>query len=795
MDHSPDKKSRKAPFVAFEPRRPSAAAALVCTIAALTLLWPLLTGQILFGGQQSDMYIAGYSFRLFGAETFKATGIPQWNPYIFGGLPYIAAMHGDIFYPTAWLRWIAPVDLAITWGMAVHFVLAGWLTYVFARSLGSSWTAATFAGVAYELSGIVASQMSPGHDGKLFVSALTPLAFWLLLRAIRDGRNWAYGVFAFVVALIVLGHYNMSYFLLIALGMWALYLAFADRTRVSRQNPWVCVALAAASVVVGVGITSLQLWPFLDYIPYSPRSTGGTDTGWAFATSFAMPPNEIFTLILPQFNGVLDHYWGSNPLKFHTEYVGLLPLICAALAFGDTTRRRLVAALTISAVVFLLFAFGGYSPLYRALFDVLPYLNKVRAMGMVFFLPAFFLAMLAAVGVDRLLSGAVSTRTVLILIGIAALFAMLGAVGALQDVAESMALPERLAAAQANAEQLRGGAVRLLCVVLVSGVAMWLIVKQRVTAVVGASALFVLLTADLWSIDRMFYHFSPRAGVLFHDDAITSYLKKVPKPYRAIDVSDGYDQSSILMAYGIPNALGYHGFELRAYDELGGKAGGWRNLLTPNLLDLLSVRFLILDQSGNAPGFHQVVPPTTTTVGNPAVLYERDSTPPYARVMLTAAKLPDGQDISALTNARFPVDRVALYADTSSEATPPPVQPFPVSAVRASVAAWQPGRMTISLDGTDAQLGHLVISENWYPDWHATVDGKSAAVRRADHSLLSVDVPPGAKQVQLWFDSATYAHAKVLSGVAVLVALLMIALAVVGERRGSTTSATAASTS
>src|SRR5678815_4428667 len=207
--------------VAFEPPMPRLTAAVVCILAALTLLWPLLTGHILFGGARSDMYIAGYSFRLFGAETFKATGsIPQWNPYVFGGLPYIAAMHGDVFYPTAWLRWIMPVDLAITWGMAVHFVLAGWFTYVFARALRLSWSAATVAGVTYELSGIVASQMSPGHDGKLFVSALTPLAFWILLGAIRDGRQWAYGVFAFAVALTVLGHYNMSYFLLIALGLW-----------------------------------------------------------------------------------------------------------------------------------------------------------------------------------------------------------------------------------------------------------------------------------------------------------------------------------------------------------------------------------------------------------------------------------------------------------------------------------------------------------------------------------------------------------------------------------------------
>jgi hypothetical protein len=66
------------------------------TIAATLLLWPLLAGRILFGGAESDMYIAGYSFRHFGAQWFREHGsIPQWNPYLFGGFPYIGAMHGD----------------------------------------------------------------------------------------------------------------------------------------------------------------------------------------------------------------------------------------------------------------------------------------------------------------------------------------------------------------------------------------------------------------------------------------------------------------------------------------------------------------------------------------------------------------------------------------------------------------------------------------------------------------------------------------------------------------------------
>ena len=759
----------------FEPRFPNLTAAAICVVASLTLLWPLLTGHILFGGGRSDMYIAGYSFRLFGAEYFKANhAIPQWNPYLFGGLPYIAAMHGDIFYPTAWLRWIMPVDLAITWGMAIHVMLAGWMTFIFGRSLRMGWWGALFAGVTYELTGIVASQMSPGHDGKIFVSALAPLACWLLVRAIRDRRMWAWGAFAITVALVILGHYHMAYFLLIALGMWAVYLTWYEQP--AGASKWKPLAFAAAAVLVGVGITSLQVVPFMDYIKFSPRAEGGVNTGWAFATSFAMPPAEIFTLLLPQFNGMLDHYWGQNPLKFHTEYIGFLPLVLAGLAWGDVQRRRIVIALMVGAAVFLLFAFGGYSPLYRIFFNVLPYLNKIRAMGMVFYLPAFCIALLAGIGLDRVLARGVAPRTILIVSGAFGLFALLGVVGGLQPVAESMAIAERAQAVQANAGELRTGALRLLVFVLLGGGFLWAVAANKVSARIGALALLLIAVADLWSIDNQFYEFSPRADKLFADDAVTSYLKKVKPPYRALEVGDSYGHS-VLMAYGVPNALGYHGFEPRAYDELGGKDEGWKNLLSPNFMSLLAVRFIVVNAQAQVPGFHLAAGPTNTATGNPVVLYERDTVPEYARVVATAAKVPDSQEPDLIANPRFPANLVATYADSTSVVADPVVQPLPASAVKATVNDWKPGSMSVALSGADAKTSRLVISENWYPDWHATVDGKPGVVRRADHSLLSVDLPPGAHKVDLVFESAAYAKGKMISLVALLIALGMIAFA------------------
>ena len=55
-------------------------------------------------------------------------GFPLWNPYLMGGMPYVAAMHGDIFYPTFLLRLLLPTDVAMTWGFVLHLMLAGVFT-------------------------------------------------------------------------------------------------------------------------------------------------------------------------------------------------------------------------------------------------------------------------------------------------------------------------------------------------------------------------------------------------------------------------------------------------------------------------------------------------------------------------------------------------------------------------------------------------------------------------------------------------------------------------------------------
>lgn len=783
------------PNSSWQPAGAPAWAWLIFTIAAMTLMWPILTGQFLGG---DDQLIAGFAFRSFGAEYFREHGrIPEWNPYLFGGMPFIAAMHGDIFYPTAWLRWLVPTDIGMTLGFLIHLIVAGGAMYALLRALGLGWTAAVVAGVGYELSGILASMVRPGHDGKLFVAALAPLALLALLRAIRHGRIGGYGAFALIVGATILSpHYQTAYYLLVASGLFTLWLVFLDPERVAPRRPVAEMGGALTAVLLGVGIGMIQGLPFLKYVPHSPRVEGGDSSGWEYATSYAMPIDELMSTILPQFNGIFELYWGSNFFKTHGEYLGVLVLALAIFGVGAMRKRRLLLPFAVIAGLFLLVSLGGHTPFYRLWYEVMPMMKKVRAAGMAFYLVALPVTVAAGFGIERLLAGKVSTRMLVGTLGTLAAVGLLAAIGALQPVAEALAPMQRQDRVIANASALQLGGVRVLLFALVGGAIFFAIQQRRLAGAAAAGLLVVAVTADNWSVMRHYPQWFPPAAETYAPDPMIAQMTATPMPFRNFDPrSDaiqeynlGVYQGSWLMADRVPTVFGYHGNESRYFDELWGTKNAWQYQLSPSLWNLYAVRFLTLGgDPGPVPGYHVAAGPVSfpNLLGRKAMagyLIERDTVPSWVRVVPGAIAVPAAQLIPTVVDPRFPVDQIVLFPDTANVSgvlagtdLPEPTE------VTAELAAWEPGRMTVRLEGSDSRTTWLLVAENWLPGWEATVDGVSAVTRAANHAMLSVAVPPGAREITLHYVTPGYATGKMITAISLLMALGLMAF---GRFRG-----------
>jgi uncharacterized membrane protein YfhO len=104
-------------------------------------------------------------------------------------------------------------------------------------------------------------------------------------------------------------------------------------------------------------------------------------------------------------------------------------------------------------------------------------------------------------------------------------------------------------------------------------------------------------------------------------------------------------------------------------------------------------------------------------------------------------------------------------------------------STRAHVTYPSPREIRVELDQPAPEGSALIVSENWYPGWHATVDGRAATVARADYTLMGVPLSAGARRVELSFDDPVYARGKLVTIIALMLTLALIAGGALAERR------------
>jgi hypothetical protein len=780
------------------PRFALAWAALVYTLCAIALGYPALAGEFLVN-PNSDMFNTGYAYRVFGAEELRTTGdFPQWNPYILGGIP-IAAQHGDVFYPTFILRLLLPVDVAITWSFLLHLALAGLFTFGFVRGLGFAFWPALFSGVAYMMSGQVASLVSPGHDGKMYVSALAPLLLWMIVRAVRDGRAWAWGMIALVTGLAILTPHNqMVYYLALFSIPFTIWIAL----RGSEPPPTRPVALrrvliAGVAAAIGLAIAGLQFFPFYAYLDFAAR---GVARGYEYATSYSMPPEEMLNLYLPHFSGFIEEYVGRNPIKLHSEYAGVVVLLIAGLAFGAVGRRKELWFWGVAGLVATLVALGGHTPFYR-LWYLLPMMKVVRAPAMIFFIAQLAIAVLAAIGLERLLRDG-AKRGYLIGWGAFALaMVILAGGGALTSIAQSLAPPYRYVQVEQNTGSLIGGAVRSFLFVAATIGVIWAGASRRISPKAVAATVVALAAVDLWSVERRYFRFSPPARVLYASDPTIEYLQRLEEPGRVMPfgLSRGGNPDPVLhgdalMAHRVRAVTGHQANELQRWVEIVGTKSPYHepppSLLTREFRRLTNTRFWLTDielppEHPQLPGMRFIhrVGPVRNASGNEVWLYELDEPNPAAWLTPLIAEARPEDIRAAVMDASFDVRRAALFDSSEAvQGSPVLVAPAPLST-RAHVTYPAAREIRVDLDAPVPEGSALVVSENWYPGWRATVDGRPATVARADYTLIGVPLTAGARRVELSFADPVYGRGKVITVIALAVTLAAIGGGLVTERR------------
>lgn len=727
----------------------------------------IISNGMLFG---TDVVALGYFARHFYAEMIKtAHTFPLWNPYVFGGLPFVDAMHGDIFYPTTVLKFVMPVHRAMGWKIVVHVFLAGVVTYGWLRHLRISRPIATFGGITYMLAPVLVTLVYPGHDGKLFVTALTPLALWVTDWAITRGGAWRFATLASVMALLILtAHMQLAYF-----ATWSLVLLAVFRLAQARRQGQPPLALArrfgafaAAGVIGALAMGAVQIWTPIQYLTkYSQRVEKTTEaeieSGYAYSTSWSLHPEEAFSLIIPEFvganlqteEGPVQTYWGRNPFKLNHEYGGLIPLLLLPLAFITRRRRGEVWLFTGIAAASLIYALGATTPLFHLFYWLVPGVKLFRAPSSIMFVFAIAVITAAALGLEGVREGEkddgwgeVSHKVGLYLwgaSGVLLLLAILGSTGLLTDLWTTIVYPDmappKLAALQSNLPNIKRG-LWLSCLFagLVAG-AWYLRARGSLPQGGFIAAIALISVLDLFRVDPQFIRVANPA-LFYPRDETTQFLiqeSNGEEPFRVFTLPNAPYQTNHFALHGVEELTGHHGNELGRYRDMVEierlQAEGFR------MFSLLNVRYIVSGAEIRAPGLTEVFR------GQRSIVYELEGVAPRAFLVAAREIVPDSLALDRLLDRQFfPAGAAILESEPGY-----PIEPGSQGDVR-----WLErgvNRQVLEVRASGPAL--LVVSDNWYPAWRAKVDGEPVPVVRADYSLRAVPVPGGTHEVSLEYHS------------------------------------------
>ncbi|MDD5439682.1 MAG: hypothetical protein PHS37_05810 [Candidatus Omnitrophica bacterium] len=260
---------------------------------------------------------------LYALRSVHAGHLPQWNPHLACGVPYLTTGYHNFFYPLKLLTYASPETMflfLLTLAAFCHMVLSGIFFYLFAGTIIRDKFWQTMSAVTYMLSFTLTYNMVYGDDCVIPL-VYTPLLLYLINT--RANRRAALNVMlmAVIVALIIVsGNIQLILYTLGLSFLYGCYKAFAGRATVDKSFLGVLAAAYAAALLM----TAVRTVPFI-------MSLGDFTSG--FSSSFAdlakfdlTKPIALLRLFAPLFFSGDNAFFMAGlcpPVSFNI-YLGIL---------------------------------------------------------------------------------------------------------------------------------------------------------------------------------------------------------------------------------------------------------------------------------------------------------------------------------------------------------------------------------------------------------------------------------------------------------------------------------------
>jgi len=731
----------------------------VCYLLIVFYFSPLVfDGKVIFQSDILQWEGSAKEVLDYRAETGEQA---LWTNSMFGGMPaYFISLEfpGDITNALVSVLTLGlphPIN-GLFFGMLGMYIL---LLSFRVRPIFAIAGAIAFSFNTYNLLSLEA-----GHNAKIWAVCLIPLILAGIHLAFE--KKHILGAALLAVGLLLqlkFNHLQITYYTLIISVIYVLVRLVFDWKKEGIAPIAKAIGYLAIGAILAVGGNLGRLATALEYSPYSTRGkatleteSAGLDKDYAF--NWSNGKLETLTLLVPDFygggsqtplpknseaekalrsNGVdpaqingfiksAPTYWGDQPFTGGPIYGGVILVFLAILGFWAAPKESLIA-FGVIIIFSLMLSWGKNLAWFNyLLIDVLPGYNKFRAVSMALGMTLFAIPVLGMISLERLvqkgdlkplyLSGAIVGGLALLLaIASGAFFRFEGAVDS--------SLPDWLASAlqKDRKAMLSASAWKSFGLIAAAFALVYFRIKGKISDMILGAALILLVSIDLWSINRRYLNEESFQGnpsrQFFAETPAEKEITSDPGYFRVLSLTESLTQGA-RTSYRLYSLGGYHGAKLRRYQDLidyqlqdeiqafVGKAQegnfDWESI---GVINMLNTKYLIAGQEANA------------------VFQNPEANGPAWVPLQVSSVASNEEEIKEIGEI-----------DTKTQATLNTSEFGSVGAGVGQITLTSQSPNELRYQAEMDQGGLIVFSEIYYPEgWTATIDGKETPILRTNY--------------------------------------------------------------
>lgn len=673
----------------------------------------------------------------------KGANLPLWNPYNFAGTPLLANSQSAAFYPLNVLFYILPFQFSWSLLILLQPLLAGLFLYLYLKNMGLSKISSFLGVITFSFSGFFVAWLEWGTI--LNVVLWLPLALLAIDKMFGifnlkseilnlKSLGWSLVFILSLVSSFFAGH--LQIFSYIALFVFAYFLARWFQYGKKVKVFGIFIILNSIFLILILP----QLIPTIKFIAFSARNLDLSN--WQANPGWFIPWQNLVQFLAPDFfgNPATLNYFGIWNYGEFIGYIGILPLLMAFLALFS---RRDKKTLFFGSAFFLSLIFALPTFLAKLPFQFnLPFISTAQPTRLLF-ITDFSLSVLAALGLDYFITLKNKKQIIYILAAFAFLFS--GFWVFVLKFHGNILSPGNLSVARQNL--ILPTVLFLITSVFLLSITFYS--RKKLTAVLFG-LLMIITIFDLFRFAWKFETFTNRTD-FFPSNSIVKFLQNQQQPFRIMSTDSRIFPPNFSIMYKLQTLDGYDPLYSQRYGELMvavkrdkpdiAPPFGFNRIITPQnpslkIIDLFGVKYVLsldkIDDSKLKPVF---------TDGTLRIYENINSLPRAFFVQKTKSAVSRQGAINDLFSLDNFLNKIAIVEN---------VQNFKTnwSSGQVMITNYEPTKVNITT--ANQGEGFLVLTDSYYPTWHAKMDGKETKIYLTDYNFRGIIVPKGRHTVEFY---------------------------------------------